>query len=482
MLKIENLDKNISKIFELESFGYEPEKIIIDIPSITEPDIPFTIKIALIDRNEYPSFKFDEIIVLKSEELNIEIPVKFKKNRPAIAFIKNFLINYEGFFKFYCEFNGKVFYSNPSLSRKNNTYKIFWGDPHVHTVLSDCHPDIAKSVHFAINYGNFVSFLNWISITDHISNRRSTLGKWKEGIYVSKFYNKEGEFIILPGYEASLKSFNGGDNNVYFTNYPDIFVDEFEQGNIKTLCKKLKEKSKIQNFDFFVVPHHTSRAQKHGEINEDIYPGQIYMPAIEIHSKWGTSEYYGNPDSLIEPYNGEGYAVDYLKKGFYVGFIGGSDTHKTMPANNEKETSHLIYQSGLTAVFNDFLNIKNLFESIRNRKTYATKGEKIFLEVKVNNILSGTIFDLDKKDKVKISVISASPYLIKNIEIIRNGEIIYQKNLNNWYDKTDYVDEVNFKNDYLESETFGKFVFYYVRVNTSSNSCAWSSPVFIKLN
>ena len=72
------------------------------------------------------------------------------------------------------------------------------------------------------------------------------------------------------------------------------------------------------------------------------------LPLIEIHSKWGTSEYRGNPNPLKKIHPGPIYAVDLLNRGLRMGFIGGTDTHATMPAGFGIE--HLDRLPGMTAV------------------------------------------------------------------------------------------------------------------------------------
>lgn len=471
-------EENIEKIFKLESPGKEPVSGSITIPSITGTDEPFTVKTAVLDKNGYPSLECDETILLKNGQSGQSIPVRFEKGRPAIASIKNVQNNAEGFFRFSAELNNTVFYSNPSLTEKMPRYRIFWGDPHVHTVLSDCHADLARSVHFACAAGKHLTGLDWMSVTDHVSNGRSSPGKWREGIAVTGLYRTPSEFVVLPGYEASLKGGAGGDNNVYCTKYPDIFVDDYEQGNVKTLCEKLRIKAAEQGFDFFLVPHHTSRTGKHGEITDDIYPDPGLMPAVEIYSKWGSSEYPGNPQSLLNPYKGKGYAVDYLTQGFTAGFIAGTDTHATMPSGGGEEPPHIPYPPGFTAVRAPVLAEKEIFNAVKEKKTYAACEERIFLEVKLNDALSGGCVTGSTIRSRKISVTAAAPGSIEKIEIIRNGEVIHSSSVNNWTAGTEFTDDKDIKNCWLESKRSGKFVFYYVRLRCFSGAQAWSSPVF----
>jgi len=475
------LEKNFEKIFSLESYGEEPDQLRIIVPTIIFPEEPFDIKIVVVDINGNPSFECDEILSFEENIFEERIPdIKFQKGKPSIIWIKNVKCKKEGIFRIPLKFNGKTFFSNPFICSENYKYKIYWGDPHVHTVLSDCHPDTCRSSFFAYISGKYLTFLDWISITDHVSNGRGTLGKWREGLYMSEFFNEPLKFVTIPGYEASFKSGSGGDFNIYFSKFPDYFVEDYENGNIKSVCEKLIQKANQQNFEFFVVPHHTSRAQKHGELSENIYPGRELMPLIEIYSKWGSSEYHENPESLLNPHNGPSYVFDFLKKGYILGFIAGSDTHSTIQLGKEN-SKHLIYPCGFTAVFTDILERGNIFQAMKKRKTYATSKERIFIDFQINNIPQGEILYLKENIPREIKFTAASQTDIKSIEIIRNCKVILKMDNKEWICKGKFVDDEDINNIYLETEKTGKFIFYYLRLRTYSNACGWSSPVFILL-
>ena len=474
--------ENNEKIFLLESYGGKPEEIRVTLPTIVFPKEPFDIKISVVDINGNPSFECDETLIFLENIFEEKEPeIKFQKGKPSIIWIKNVICKKEGIFRIPIKFNGKTFFTNPFICSKNYKYKIYWGDPHVHTVLSDCHPDKCRSSFFAYNSAKYITSLDWVSITDHVSNGRGTLGKWKEGLFMSEFFNDPFKFVTIPGYEASFKGGSGGDFNIYFSKFPDYFVEDYENGNIKSVCEKLTEKANQQNFEFFVVPHHTSRAQKHGELPENIYPGKDLMPLIEIYSKWGSSEYSKNPESLLNPHNGPSYVIDFLKKGYILGFIAGSDTHASIQLGKEY-TKHLIYPCGFTAVLTDILERKNIFQAMKRRKTYATKKERIFIDFQINNVSQGGILYIKENLPREINFTVASQSDIKSIEIIRNGKVILKVENKEWVCKEKFVDDEEINNIYFETEEIGKFMFYYLRVRTYSDACGWSSPIFVLLN
>jgi len=283
----------------------------------------------------------------------------------------------------------------------------------------------------------------------------------------------------LPGYEASLKSGNGGDNNVYFLNFPDYYIDEYENGNIKTLTEKLK--LIVNENKFFIVPHHTSRKDKCGYIPDKIYPGEKIIPLIEVYSKWGSSEYKGNSDSLKDPYEGNSYVMDFLNRGFLLGFICGTDTHGSIPSGYSEEPEHIQNPPGLTAVYSSMLTRKAIFKNLKGRNCYGTKSERILIDFSINGIKMGAFSKIKPDRRRKISIFVLSETGIKNIEIVRNGKVIFRTRGNDWKFKFDFIDEENLKNVFLNSNFLKDFVYYYLRVHCSSGGKGWTSPIwFIK--
>jgi hypothetical protein len=448
--------------------------------SIVAPGIPFKIKIALTDENGLAVINFSGDISVSLPELSLEFTVSLTAGDPAILSIQDVQISAIGIFRFEAELDGKVFKSNPLFCSDKHDYNIYWGDPHIHTVLSQCNAKNCRSINFGFSASRHLSALDWASMADHVSNGRCELARWKEQVAASNAYNDSSEFVTIPAYEASLEGGCGGDNNVYLSKFPSIFIDECENGNTKTLCEKLLQKGEEENFEFFVVPHHTTRTGKHGEIGDEIYPGPEAMVNVEIHSKWGSSEYRGNPNPLKQIHPGPGYVSDLLNKGLRLGFVGGTDSHATMTFAKGIESGHIDRLPGLTAVLSDSLDRESIFQALKTRHCYAASGERILLQVAVNDVKMGQSLNWSKAgNSRRISIVCAGQSDIKSISIIRNGESIKCIDVDDWkttltYDDTDDLQEVSLKSKHLS-----KFVYYYVRVECTSNAMAWSSPVWI---
>lgn len=467
------------KIIKNEASGTELKNVVIVVPTIVRPGEEFSVKIALTAENGCAVIDYSDAIEVTQKDAGVSFNVTFKKGQPALAKVNGITIGKEGIYRFESTVNGNTCYSNPVYCSSSYANNIYWGDPHIHTALSNCNASRCRSCNFSFNAARHLSCLDWAGAADHVSNGRCELARWKEEVAVSNAYNDEPEFVTLPAYEASLSGGCGGDNNVYMSEFVSLFVDEHDGGNSKTLCEKLGEKAKEEGFDYFVVPHHTTRPGKHGEIPDEIYPGKDLMPVVEIHSKWGTSEYRGNPMALHDLHDGPSYAVDLLEKGLALGFIGGTDTHCTLTFGYGKgfEADHIDWPAGITAVKCDDLSRRSVFDSIKNRNCYAAAGERIFLDVKVNGTDMGQF--TKKAGKNELSIIAAGQADIDTVEIIRNGEVIKTFEPDGFSFTGNFEDTAEFDEICLDSKHLGKFVYYYVRVRCKSGSTAWSSPVWI---
>ena len=456
------------RVLALEAPGGAPARVTVAIPTMTRPGEPFEARIAVLDELGYPSVECDAVVgLLDAQGTATLAEVPFTAGQPAVGAVTGLALDAEGLCRLAAELDGKAFPSNPTCCRAGASESIYWGDPHVHTVLSQCHADKCRSVDFCYTAGRYVTGLDWVAAADHVSNGRCEFARWKQQALACDAHDDPPAFVTLGGYEASLQGGCGGDTNVYMTEWPQMFVDEHDEGNVRTLCEKLGDVLGPEKF--FVVPHHTTRTGKHGEIPDEIYPGEELMPVVEIHSKWGTSEYRGNPNPLKDIHPGPSYVQDFLARGLKLGFIGGTDTHATMPAGGGLEPGHIDRLPGLTAVRCEQLTRRSVFDAIRNRNCYAASGERIYLDARIEQ--AGTVRE--------VSVTAAARSDIETIEIVRNGEVVDACRPGAWSGTVELTDDVALAGLWLESQYLGRFAYYYVRVTCVGGAQAWSSPVWL---
>jgi hypothetical protein len=466
------------KVLAQEAPGGIPVALSIVIPSVTRPSEPFEVSIAVLDANGYPTLKCIEHVQIKTPEGG-RTDIAFRTDLPAVGRLGNIQLPTEGLFRLSASCGNLETHSNPTLCTSEEIPAIYWGDPHVHTILSNCHPDKCRSLNFCYTAARYLSALDWVAAADHVSNGRCDFSKWKEQQTVSNLYDDPEAFVTLPAYEASLQGGAGGDNNVYMSRWPDMYADEYGSGNTKTLCHQLADK--LQTHEFFIVPHHTTRTGKHGEISDDIYPGPGAMPVMEVHSKWGTSEYRGNSNALKSIHNGPSYARDLLNRGLKLGFVAGTDSHATMPSGGGEEPGHIDRLPGLTAVSCRELTRQSVFDALRLRQCYAASLERIIMHGSIAGYAFGQEARFaDLSTPPEIDVIVAAKSNIVQIDLVRNGETIHTITPEFWNARFTYKDEEGWDQSKIESTYLNGFVYYYLRVSCESGAQAWSSPVWIR--
>jgi hypothetical protein len=465
------------RILANEAPGGTAHSVAIVVPTITRPRSPFAAKVAILDAEGYPSICCTGALRLALNGSSIA-EARFEEGQSAVTVIGNVEMDECGLFRLEGEYEGLRALSNPSYCTRENIPQVFWGDPHVHTHLSNCHPDTCRSLNFCYSAGRYLSGLDWVAAADHVSNGRCDRGKWNTQRRTAELYNDEGWFVTLPACEASLKGGSGGDNNVYLSHYPSDYVDEYEEGNVKTLCARLTQAA--GEGEFFVVPHHTTRTGKHGEIPDTIYPGRECMPVVEIHSKWGTSEFRGNPTPLQHVHDGPSYVSDFLGRGMRLGFVAGTDTHATMPSGGGREPGHIDRLPGLTAVFASQLTRRAVFDAMRGRQCYAASLERIFMHGTIGGFAFGQEIRTDQIEQpLAMDIRIAAQSDIVAVDIVRNGHTVYTASPGSWQTRLHWTETEDIQSLLRPSRHSGRFLYYYVRVACTSGARAWSSPVWV---
>jgi len=467
------------RVLTQESPGGQPARLSVVAPSVVEVGEPFSLRFAALDGVGYPSIECDaEAVALDASSIGVPEHVAFEPGRPAVHQIDGAALREKGLRRLAFELGGETFFSNPIHVVEQAHQRIWWGDPHVHTILSRCHWQACRSLNFCFVCARHVIGLDWVCAADHVSNGRSDVSKWKAQRVAARLFDDPPHFATLLGYEASLKGGAGGDNNVYFVGDAEAYEDAYEDGDTRSLAERLGDQ------DFIIVPHHTTRTGKHGELNDETYLGPERMPVVEIHSKWGTSEYRGNPNPLHDIHPGPGYVHDLLAQGYALGFIAGTDTHATIPSGFGEDSSHIDRLPGLAAVYAPSLSRANVYRGIQKRYCYATSFERVLIEARVADQLMGThVHGIDPRAPRRIRALIAAESDVERIDVIRNGQDVHTHRGSSWRIELDWTDEDDLSNVALgpTGAQPRPFVYYYLRVTCASGAQAWTSPVWLSL-
>ena len=357
-------------------------------------------------------------------------------------------------------------------------YELLFGDPHVHTNASLCSRvysfgTLQENVDQARENG--LDFIHFSDHTEHFLHFDKAL----EIFYSSYRRHATSPFIVMPGYEWASKSY--GNYNIYFDDMPrpEAYVHTWEQrGNS---LPKLWAACRLSGTRFLTIPHHTYHPII--ALNTSYPVPDDYQSAVEVCSCWGSSERYEPDHWHVHPkveaphsLNPGFYVDDLLRLGMKLGFVGGSDAHPMWPGD-----------AGRTGVYVTEFSLKGIFEAIKARRTFATNGVNIKLEVLANGYPMGHIFQVNQ---YTVNVVFPLEFVIDVegssavtcVELIANGAVLR---------RADFQDDENHRHIEWAVER-GTYEltdtnrYYYVRVAQKEGSVfwpqkgmAWSSPFWI---
>lgn len=191
---------------------------------------------------------------------------------------------------------------------------------------------------------------------------------WEHLNTLSAEFNRDGHFIMFPGYEWSGNTGLGGDRNVMFLaegrqihrshhalveDLSDVATDANSAADLFTALEKE---------DCVVFAHVGGR---YADIRMS-HDGRTER-SIEIHSDWGTFEW------LLE---------DAFEQGYRVGILANSDGHKGRHGASHPGASLFGAYGGLSCLLATDLTRKGLADALRRRHHYATTGSRVHLSVR----------------------------------------------------------------------------------------------------
>ncbi|MBC8876067.1 MAG: DUF3604 domain-containing protein [Planctomycetes bacterium] len=309
--------------------------------------------------------------------------------------------------------------TNSSLSAGEEDGKperLFWGDLHTHTALSDGngqpedHFEIAKS------------HLDFWAMTDHAfdkevfsldyrkfgTGRRLLNEDWQRIQRLCREHEDPGRFVPLLGYEWT--NFRYGHHNVYYRDYDQPI-------RMPSTLPQLYES--LKNVDALVIPHHPGYPV--GICGKDwTFHDERLSPFVEIYSLHGSSE---TPEGItpllttgswMGPGGAEGCVQAGLARGHKFGIIASTDSHGDHPG---------AYDLGLVAAYAKDLTRESLWEAFYRRRVYAVTGDRIRLDFSINgHPMGSTVRDAGKR-VLRVSAVAWNK--VERVEIIKNNSIFH---------------------------------------------------------
>jgi hypothetical protein len=382
--------------------------------------------------------------------------------------------------------NGLSATSNPVRVRDQGQDLILWGDMHKHSLYSW---DSRNTGGFCCLWpkdlarlGRQLALLDFLAITDHgqhecVSLPQKTLN-WRTPHcdMVKEDWDKycrdvlsiqEPGIIVFLGYEHRDPR---GDTIVMFRNEGSYFIEDGKRLSIEEVWDLCPSGSVL------TIPHF--HPQKGTDKFTKSSPNERLLEIYSIHGRF---ESYKNKEPAITHRDfstshrrkDAPYAQDLLDLGLRLGISASGDhAHPGM--------------WGVTAVRTKEKSRSAIFESLLNRRVYATTGARILIDMDCGGLSMGQETTVDPDDpqfaerKMKISI--HAPDTLGLVEIIRNGRVLYSEKADSKDFTTEYYDTEPLDSISLKRK-FGKerSTYYYLRVTQKDGHMAWTSPMFLLL-
>lgn len=282
--------------------------------------------------------------------------------------------------------------SKKKIRTHNKNYAVYWADTHCHSILS---PDAEGEVDELIHFAKDIAGLDAVCIADNDSYHPKALteAEWRIHQAYSDHFTKKGEFVVFPGYEFTYHRKDlDPDFNHRIVVYPKSGSKMFRRQDKESYTdKKLFEQ--LQGTEAMCYPHHTTYKIINHKLDWN----------VEICSSWRV---------CIEETD---FTIKQLKNGHKFGFIGSSDTHRSVPGLG----------GALTGIYAEELTPESLFDAYKNRRTIATQGIFIYIDFRIGNFFIGDEGTIDCYPTIEAHI--EAPDKIEFFEIVKDGESIYKK-------------------------------------------------------
>ena len=286
--------------------------------------------------------------------------------------------------------------ANPVLVEENPARRIYWGDTHGRSG----HAEGAGTLDFFMTFARDDARLDFVA---HAARDYwLDAAEWGLSRRAVQTFDEPGRFIPYLGWEWTRPARFGGRHTVLLRGAEGGEpVSALEYPTLSELYQGLR--TRYDPGDVLVIPH----AHDPGDHRQS---DPRLEPLVEIMSMRGT----------FEP-----FARQYLSHGHQVGLVAASDDRLPHPGRSAPNARSAAQGGGLGAVLASEKSRDAIFDALKTRRTYATTGERIILDVTVNGTAMGQRGDYSESRAVEGRVVGTEP--IESIALFRNDERIWSE-------------------------------------------------------
>lgn len=374
----------------------------------------------------------------------------------------------------YSDLSGRPKSKRTTMVYKGGTYTLLLGNLHEHSEISSCWPaGTDGTLHDDYRFGLYSEGYDFMGITDHAYSQTEVY--WRKHLRLAEFYNDSTQFVAFPSVEFTLSNRRAyeitrgaGHRNIVFDTVEDakkyirdkdqVFsVRNPETSDAEGLWKYIHD----NDINCISIPHHPA-----DEVHACCWEtrDEVIEPIVEIFQCRGNAEYRGAPRMINlkrhQPTENDKGFIDYAlrEKKHKLGFIASGD--------------HNSIGVGLACVWVKEVSRAGILEAIRNRRVFATTGDQIVMDFRVQDTLQGQTTVRTNRPKMSMHIRAEDQ--IVAIDVLRNSKVI----------KTIVPNGVTntFRGTYIDSEASAEegVLYYYLRVAQKNKQLAWSSPVWLE--
>ena len=375
-------------------------------PSIVVVNQPFDLLVKAQDAWGNPSASYKGVVQLAAE--GVSLPAMrhcFTAEETGVWWLRDCRCIEPGLYRIaVAEVDGTLCaVSNPIICEEGvGKMTLFWGDPHGGQLV------MADKISDFFRYARDVS---GIAFTGYQPNgHRVTAEDWDIQQQAECAFHQPGRFVPVPGFEWSGEVRMGGHHNVYFQRHNQPIRRSCHLANIAhqddsdtDLPHIVDVHEAYRRTDTVIIPH------VGGGRADLTYHDPTLEPAIEVTSNHGTFEWF---------------IKDALRRGYQVGFIGGSDGYTGRPGG--EYPGHLerrFAKGGLTGLYAEELTIESVLSALKARHTYATTGARILVRLTCDGHMMGDAYSTRACPTLKAFVAGTAP--LESVELYRGLEPVY---------------------------------------------------------
>ncbi len=432
-------------------------------PSVVRPGEPFTLHAALFDRNRNVVETFDRGLTFDAPDGVNGLPSEytFSHGDEGCVLLENLSIERSGVHRIAarCEAYGLSAVSNPIRVDANPDFYVYWGDPHCHgwgdSTMHLMHLRSEKLDPLARHtQGRRVGRFDFAAP----SPMSADVTKWDElwEAYRDACARAESpnEYVPFLAYEAHPTE---GDRQIFFRNWEEEPIPPDMRDPLSLVLERYGER------DDAMLEVHIGGAPPRWDVYQ---PERERM--VEVCSGFGPAEW------LLQKALGLGYRPAVCgASDLHLGLLGGPRSVEPFRGRFAQKYPMFHRDSGfgqgpVTALTARELTRDALWEALEARRSYATSGDRIYLDFRVNGALQGSELQLGEGLEIEVKVHACDA--IDRIDVIAG---VWR--LHTWLPRDMDVDE----RLTLDAKAVpGRWL--YLRVRQVNGEYAWSSPIWLK--